>query len=212
VAYITRLLHEATQDTYRDVALSAAHRLLAVGPINSNSLLDKYHRDYLFGVLAFYNDGSYVATAQNQIISPDGKVDRSALKYVQQSLGPQVVPLVAQAYSDPRLTESSAKEAVARVALAFVGADRNATDFWQQTINDTSLGKGDRRNLIEDLNEEGFADRKNLSANDLPLVQSRLALIEQLAPSAVDEANTKAFQEAYKDLTRMRERIVNQSP
>src|SRR4029077_15380179 len=122
------------------------------------------------------------------------------------------VSFVAQAYTDPRLAESSAKEAIARVALAYVGADQKATDFWQQTINDPSLGKHDRRQLIEDLNQEGFLDRKHLNQNDLPLVDSRLALLQQLAPNAIDDINAKAFNEAYKDLTKTRDRILNPQP
>jgi len=212
VAYITRLLQELSPNNYKDLALSVAQRLLSAGPIASQSALDKNHRDFLFAVLAFYGDATYVASAQTQIISPDGKVDPSALRYMQQYLGAQMVPIAAQAYTDSRVSESAAKESLARVALAFVGTDQRANDFWQQSINDMSLDKHDRKQLIEDLNQDGFADRKHLTQNDLPLVENRLALIEQLGPSAQDPVNIKAFQEAYKDLTKMRERIINPPP
>ena len=54
--------------------------------------------------------------------------------------------------------------------------------------------------MIEDLNEEGFLDPKNITADDLPLIMSRLALIEQHAGDAMDDVNAAAFMEAYKDL------------
>lgn len=209
VAYLTRLLHELAPSKYRDTALAAARGLLAAGPPVSASPLDRYHRDYLYGVLAFYNDASYATTAQSQMISADGKVDRSALKYLEQSLGAQAVPIAAQAYADPRLTDPAAKEPFARVALAFAGADTQANQFYQQAINDPTLLKNHRRELIEDLNREGFANSKNLTANDLPLIQNRITLIEQLAPSAMDQVNAAAFKEAYKDLLAMRARITN---
>jgi hypothetical protein len=44
------------------------------------------------------------------------------------------------------------------------------------------------------------------------LLQNRIALVEQLAPDATDPVNLKAFQEAYKDLLKMRERILNPKP
>jgi len=65
-----------------------------------------------------------------------------------------------------------------------------------------------RKNLIEDLNETGFADPRNLTAADLPLIESRIALIEQVANDAMDDVNSAAFDEAYKDLLNMRARLV----
>jgi hypothetical protein len=209
VAYVTRLLQEMSPNNYRDAALSAARNLLAnAAPLNSSGALDRYHRDYLFSVLSLYNDNSFASAAQTQLILSDGNLDRPALRYLQQSLGAKAVPISAQAYADPRLTDPAAKEPLARLALAFVGADAQANEFYQRAINDPVLTKSHRSNLIEDLNEHGFADPKNLTANDLPLIQSRIALIEQLAPSAMDEVNAAAFKEAYKDLVNMRARLT----
>jgi hypothetical protein len=128
------------------------------------------------------------------------------LKYLQQSLGARAVPLVAQMYDDPRLTDPAKKEPLARLALSYVGADADANQFYQKAINDSGLPGDHRKNLIEDLNQDGFPDRRNLGAKDLPLIQNRIALIEQLAPSATDPVNAAAFREAYKDLLKMRER------
>lgn len=94
------------------------------------------------------------------------------------------------------------------MALAFAGADVNANNLHVEAINDPVLTKNHRSNLIEDLNEDGFADPKNLTANDLPLIESRIALIEQLAPGAMDEVNLEAFKEAYKDLQNMYTKIA----
>ena len=213
VAYLTRLLQELAPNKYRDQALSVARDLLVASfALNSPSALDRNHRDYLYSVLMFYNDTSYASTAQSQLLQSDGQLDGSALKYLQVSLGPQAVPIVAQAYQDPRLAGDSAKkEPLARLALNYVGADPQANEFYQKAINDPILTKSHRQNLIEDLNEGGFADPKNLTANDLPLIQNRLSLIEQLAPTAMDDANAAAFKEAYKDLVNMRDRLVRPS-
>ncbi|HEY2952893.1 MAG TPA: hypothetical protein VGK40_09935 [Verrucomicrobiae bacterium] len=213
VAWLARILQDMAPNKYRDAALAAARELLGHSlAANSTSPLDRNDRDNLFSVLTMYGDSSYASTAQVQLVRADGQVDRSALKYLQQSLGQQAVPIAAQLYDDPRLADPSKKEPLARVALNYVGADAQANAFYQKAINDLNLPKDDRRNLIEDLNQDGFADRKNFTARDLQLIQNRLALIEQLAPDATDPINAAAFKEAYKDLLKMRERILNPTP
>ena len=213
LAWLARALQEMAPGGYRDAALAAARQLLTTPVLaNSTSPLDRKDRDQLFGVLAMYGDNSYVDTAQSQLVQADGALDRSALKYLQQLLGAQAVPIVAQIYNDPRLTDPAKKEPLARVALNFVGADVQANEFYNKAINDMGLPKDDRKNLIEDLNQDGFANRKNLTAQDLPLIENRLAIIEQLGPSAADPINATAFQEAYKDLVKMREKILNPPP
>ena len=99
----------------------------------------------------------------------------------------------------------------ARAALAYVGADPAAERVWMQAINDTTnLAPNDRKNLIEDLNETGFADPDNLTPADLPLINNRLDLIDALYQSAADDTNAAAFDEAYKDLLNMRARLMGQ--
>lgn len=95
----------------------------------------------------------------------------------------------------------------ARAALAMVGLDPAAEQYWLDAIYDSSLPDNEREDLMEDLNEVGFDDPKNLTANDLPLILNRLALIQQIAP------NTDAFMaehlgEAYKDLSNMADRLL----
>jgi hypothetical protein len=96
----------------------------------------------------------------------------------------------------------------ARDALALVGADPDAEAYWIEAINDPDLSAKERRELIEDLNQDGFADTKNLSADDLPLIVNRLQLIEALWPDAMDDVNAAAFDEAYKDLSKMYARLT----
>jgi hypothetical protein len=92
---------------------------------------------------------------------------------------------------------------VARVALSFVGEDPDAEAYWVEAINDPNLSAHERSDLIEDLNEEGFEDPHHPTFDDLPIIISRLELIEELAPDAMDEVNSDAFAEAWKDLAKM---------
>jgi hypothetical protein len=100
---------------------------------------------------------------------------------------------------------------VARAALTLVGNDPDAEDAWLDAINDPALSPEERSDLIEDLNEQGFPDPKNISMNDLPLIVNRIALIEEVGPDAMDDVNADAFAEAYKDLTNMLDRLQAQA-
>ncbi len=96
---------------------------------------------------------------------------------------------------------------VARLALGFVGSDPQAEEVWYGAINDPNMPADARKDLIEDLNEEGFANPRQITEDDLPLIYSRISLIEQVAPDAMDEVNAAAFAEAYKDLLNMAARL-----
>lgn len=91
----------------------------------------------------------------------------------------------------------------AREALSLVGADPEAEAYWAAAINNPNLPAEERKDLIEDLNEDGLSDPKNPGAADLPLILNRLELIDELAPYAMDRVNADAFQEAQKDLLGM---------
>jgi hypothetical protein len=78
-----------------------------------------------------------------------------------------------------------------------------AEKVWCDVINNPETPAKDRKNLIEDLDTTGFKSHKNPTADDIPLIQSRLMIIEKYAPTAMDTVNAKAFQEAKKDLTKM---------
>jgi hypothetical protein len=103
----------------------------------------------------------------------------------------------------PGAAKPPARNPEARQALSRVGFDPAAEAVWFKAINDPDLPPEERKDLIEDLNEDGFPDPRNLTEADLPLIVSRLALIEELWPGAMDEVNDEAFREAYKDLVNM---------
>jgi hypothetical protein len=107
--------------------------------------------------------------------------------------------------------EATLQDPQARRALSLVGTDAKSEEIWVMAINNPSLNAHERKDLIEDLNEEGFSDPKRLTAADLPLIQNRIKIIEQLAPRAMDQVNAEAFQEAHKDLMEMRDRLQAQA-
>ena len=111
-----------------------------------------------------------------------------------------VIPVEAALADEPlKINGYVVQDPEARLALSFVGTDPAAEAYWSQAINDPNLPSEERKDLIEDLNEDGLMDPKNPTAEDLPVIANRIQLqLEQMAPQAMDGVNAAAFAEAYK--------------
>lgn len=107
----------------------------------------------------------------------------------------------------PKKPKRELKDPRSREALALVGSVSGAEIRWLAAINNEDLPAEERSDLIEDLNEEGFADPRQPTREDLPLIVNRLALIRRYAPFAIDQVNAEAFAEAHKDLMIMYNRL-----
>jgi hypothetical protein len=147
------------------------------------------------------------APAAGDLLPRDGPPDRPSAQPPRPPEKPAVAnrpaPSPVQPAEAPSADEPVIPLPLARTALAMVGADPEAEALWVQAVNDPALPPNARKDLIEDLNEDGFDDPKHVTADDVPLIASRLALIEELAPDAMDDVNYAAFAEAYKDLLNM---------
>jgi hypothetical protein len=127
----------------------------------------------------------------------------------QNNTGAQMDKTQVPQYQDPRFNDPVFKEQLGRYALSFVGYDPVANQIWAALINDPDLSGQVRKDLIEDLNENGFSggNGRTATVDDLPLILYRIQLIETFAPSAMDEVNSDAFQEVHKDLMNMATRL-----
>ncbi|MEP6663083.1 MAG: hypothetical protein ABJC04_05395 [Verrucomicrobiota bacterium] len=208
VAYLSRVLQEMAPFQYRELAVSVAKDLLA-NPLNVNSAnaLDKYDRNYLFGVLAFYHDGSLALSAQNQLVQSDGKIDQAALTYLHNTLAEKAVGVAAAAYQDTRIDPTN-KEPLARVALYYAGLDQQANELFHQTINDPGLPLKLRRELVEDLNQDGISNEKNPTPADQKLIDARLKLIDSYSGAFTEDRMIAALAEAKKDLLNLQQKAT----
>ena len=206
VSYLAKTLQELAPDKYRELALSVAHDLLA-HPTST----DKNDRDYLYGILALYNDNSLVSQAQAQMIQADGQIDRSALKYLQKSMGEQVVALVADAYKDSRI-DPAKKEPLARVAMFYAGANQQATELYTAAIMDERLSVDARRTLLEDWGGEGFSNPKSPTPADQKLLEARLKLAADYATLFTNPKLITSLGEAQKDFQHMKAKLAANAP
>jgi hypothetical protein len=92
-------------------------------------------------------------------------------------------------------------------ALPSVGDDADAELVWMTAVNDPDVPAEIRKALIDDLNVEGFSDPQNPTEEELPLILSRLEMIESIAPESLDETNATAFADSYKGLAKMADKV-----
>lgn len=118
----------------------------------------------------------------------------------------QMEATTSMAGQESLLEDPKVKARRGREALAMIGHDPRADAVWIEIINDPSVSANARKNLIEDLNEDGLSYR-NLTVDDLPAIEYRIGLVEYLRPYAMDKVNADAFDEAHKDLVNMANRL-----
>jgi len=70
------------------------------------------------------------------------------------------------------------------------GVDPEAEQYWMDAIFDTSLPDNEREDLMEDLNEVGFDDLKNLTPDDVALIERRLQILQD------NRASRRSFHDA----------------
>ncbi|HOX58412.1 MAG TPA: hypothetical protein P5205_15220 [Candidatus Paceibacterota bacterium] len=207
VAYLARLLEEMAPGNYKDAALARARSLLASGTASE--------REFLFDMLRRFSDTAYVGTAQTQVVQSDGKVDRGALRYLQQTLGEQSVALAAQLYQDSRLAEPGSKEPLARLALTYVGVNDQAAGLFHTAVFDQTLTPDQKRNLIEDLNQDGLSNTRSPTPEELQIITKRYELTQAYLQQDYvlnDKLLNAAFREADKDLRNMLQRAAAAAP
>ena len=204
LTYLVQLLEGLSPGKYREAAILAAKNLLSTG-----KLADANERNNAYDVLRQFGDASYAAVAQANLIQPDGKVDRAALRYLQQTQGKESLAVVTQMFQDKRVADADSKESLGRVALAYVGAEEKAAELYHAAILDPVVTPDQRRNLIEDLNQDGLSNRRNPTPEDLKIIASRYALADAYLQQPYvqnDPVATAAFKEAQKDLAQMLQR------
>jgi hypothetical protein len=120
--------------------------------------------------------------------TPEPVTETAPVVIAQTSPAPEKTPdLIPAKKSASKKKSAAPKEPLhdpeAREALSLVGTDPEAEAYWLSAITDPSLPDQEREDLMEDLNEAGFADPKHPSADEIPLIQNRIALLGRSCPA-----------------------------
>jgi hypothetical protein len=189
VAYLTVTLEQMAPGKYREAAIAAARELLMTPPSADNAdRLDALAKSYLYGVLEFYKDTSFVVNAQQMLVGADGRLNNDALDYLSQTLKDQSVPAIYAAYKNPALTNQMDKFDLGRELVGYVGQNATANQFFTETLQNQDLDSRAKTFAIARLAGGGFGPGSTDAPLDPQVASSRIQLLTSLQPQfASDE-------------------------
>ncbi len=180
VGTVAKLLEEMAPNKYRDLAITAAKDLLTNPPnISDPSRLDQMSKSYLYAVLTTYNDTSFAATAQAQMVSAEGRIDQSALSYLTSTLKEQAMPALYQAYKDPRITNQWEKASVVSSALNYAGTNPQSNEMFKDVMSNEQNGFG-RFGAVLSLVGGNFGPIQRESPTDPNVIRARMSLLNSV--------------------------------
>ena len=179
VAYLTVMLEEIAPGKYRDAAIAAAKELLMNPPaVDSPDSLDQLSKSYLYGVLEFYKDTSFVVNAQQMLVGADGRLDQDALDYLSTVMKDQSVSALYSAYENPALTNQFDKMALGREILNYVGQNPQANQMLTETLNNPGLDSRAKAFTVMQLAGGGFDPSTGDAPTDPQVISSRITLLQ----------------------------------
>jgi hypothetical protein len=188
VAYLTVTLEQMAPGKYREAAIAAARELLMTPPSADNAdRLDALAKSYLYGVLEFYKDTSFVFNAQQMLVGADGRLNNDALDYLSQTLKDQSVPAIYAAYKNPALTNQVDKFNLGRELVSYVGQNATANQFFTETLQNADLDPRAKFFAIARLAGGGFGPGSTDVPLDPQVASSRIQLLTSLQPQFAND-------------------------
>jgi hypothetical protein len=200
VAYVAKALQELVPNKYRDAAIAAAKDLLANPPaIDRPNRLDDNAKNFLFGVLSMYNDQSFANNAQNLLVTADGRVDRTALTYINGTLKEDAVPALYQAFKDSRVTNMWERASLATQIFSYAGANPQVNDIFKEVVTNETLPPWLRATAIQTVAGGHGQFFGGVAPTDPAQIKARIELLNSL-PAISDEGLAQARAEAVQKL------------
>jgi len=178
VATVAKFLQEMAPNKYRDMAIQAAKELLS-NPVtvDNPTRLDEQSKSYLYAVLREFNDTSFAPTAQTLLVGTDGKIDRSALAYLNSALKEGAVSSLYQAYMDPRVTNQWDKTSILTTALNYAGTNPQANEMFRSVVNGDQNGFA-KYLAVASLAGGDFGPVRRDQPSDPNVIQARIKLLD----------------------------------
>ncbi|HEY5296405.1 MAG TPA: hypothetical protein VIK59_00615 [Verrucomicrobiae bacterium] len=181
VAYLTVILEEIAPGKYRDAAVSAAKELLMNPPaVDSPDRMDELAKSYLYGVLEFYKDTSFVPNAEQLLVGADGRLDQDAMDYLSTVLKDQAVSALYAAYQNSSLSNQFDKMNLGREIMNYVGQNSQANQLFTDTLNNADLPPQAKAFTIAQLAGGGFGPFGSTAPTDPQVISGRLHLLENI--------------------------------
>lgn len=181
VAYLAVILEEIAPGKYRDAAVGAAKDLLMNPPaIDSPDRLDDLAKSYLYGVLEYFKDTSFVINAQQMLVGRDGRLDQDAMDYLATVSPDQSISAFYNAYENPALTNQFDRQRLSREVLNYVGQNSQANALFTEMLNDPAVDSRVKAFTVMQLAGGGFGPADGEAPADPQVTSSRVQLLTTL--------------------------------
>ena len=204
LAYVTKVLQEMTPNAHQDTAVTAARDLLLNPPqLAAGDRLDENSKEYLYYVLNLYGDTSFAPAAQTMLVTQEGRIDREALDYLNNTLGVQAMPAIHAAFFDNRITNQMERASLIATAMNYAGPNAQANEMINAVVSDESVRPEFRAMAVMGLTR---------GEPDAATIQARLPLVEGLQAGTQDERLLRSLEFTDQNLQRMLAGEEPQSP
>jgi hypothetical protein len=132
---------------------------------------------------------SFAQTAQGLLVTPEGKIDKQALSYLDTALKDKSVSALYAAYKDAKLTNQNERAMLMTAVLQYTGPSAEANEMFHSILVDETVPSGIRAFTIQGL--AGGAGRERPS--DPRLIEARLSLLRNYRGSLKDERLLRAI-------------------
>ncbi len=123
------LLEQLAPGKYKKAMLDAARELIT-------NPLDEDSKRILFALLLKYKDPGLLDLAKGMLISSEGRIDGAALRYLNETLGENAMPLLLAAYRNPNITNPADKIILRDAAMTYVGKNADADQIFREVFDE----------------------------------------------------------------------------
>ena len=197
------LLEQLTPGKYKKAMLDAARELIT-------NPLDEDSKRILFALLLKYKDPGLLDLAKGMLISSEGRIDGAALRYLNETLGENAMPLLLAAYRNPNITNPADKIILRDAAMTYVGKNADADQIFREVF-DEGLKKArdseaNPREAWMSLIQAGGALQKGNNLTE-DVIRNRQKLLNEYRGNTKNELVERGLDQVNKNLEGRLERL-----
>ncbi len=197
------LLERLAPGKYKKAMLDAARELIT-------NPLDEDSKRILFALLLKYKDPGLLDLAKGMLISSEGRIDGAALRYLNETLGENAMPLLLAAYRNPNITNPADKIILRDAAMTYVGKNADADQIFREVF-DEGLKKArdseaNPREAWMSLIQAGGALQKGNNLTE-DVIRNRQKLLNEYRGNTKNELVERGLDQVNKNLEGRLERL-----
>ena len=197
------LLEQLAPDKYKKAMLEAARELIT-------NPLDEDSKRILFALLLKYKDPGLLDLAKGMLINSEGRIDGAALRYLNETLGENAMPLLLAAYRNPNITNPADKVILRDAAMTYVGKNADADQIFREVFDEgLKKAKDSEANPREawlSLMQAGGALQKGNNLTE-DVIRNRQKLLNEYRGNTKNELVERGLDQVNKNLEGRLERL-----